>query len=261
VGEDAGPVWEASGYRVLYLGDEAVVDPRAFSLEGRAIRKVRQDCARLERQGYTVEWHRSGDMHPDLRRALVHVSHSWRGGDEERGFTMTLGRLFDERDPACLVAVARDGAGYARGFLHFVPASPRGFSLDVMRRDRDTPTGLNEFLIARTLEHLRAEGVEVVSLNFAFLRGILRPTGRLSIGQRFQRWLAVRLGPWFQIESLYRFNNKFGPAWVPRYAAYEDALAVPSVLLAAMRAEGLLDLSILRRGQGGKRKQRAPIPA
>ena len=37
----------------LYLGDEAIVDTRGFSLEGRAIRKVRQSVSRLEAAGYT----------------------------------------------------------------------------------------------------------------------------------------------------------------------------------------------------------------
>lgn len=258
VTEPAAQEWERKGLRCLYLGDEAILDPRAFSLEGRAIRKVRQACTNAERQGYRIEFHRVGEMHPDLRRALLHVSDTWRGEDEERGFSMTLGRLFDGRDPDCLVAVTRDGEGLARGFLHFVPVGSSGYSLDVIRRDADTPSGLNEFLIARTLEHLGAEGVELVSLNFAFLRGILRPAGRLTAGQRFQKWLAERLGPWFQIESLYRFNNKFGPTWRPRYAAYENALAIPQVLLAAMRAEKLLDLTLLRRGQGGKRSR---VPA
>lgn len=251
--EDATAVWASLGFRTLYIGDEAVVDPQAFTLEGRRVRRARQSIAHVERQGFRVEWHRSGDLNPDLARALLHVSEGWKGENEERGFSMSLGRLFDRRDPDCLVAVARDADDYARGFLHFVPVGDTGYSLDVMRRDHDTPSGLNELLIAKTLEHLRERGIRQVSLNFAFLRGILRPPGRLTVAQRFQRLVAVRLGPWFQIESLYRFNNKFDPVWRPRYAAYEDTLAVPSVLLAALRAEKLLDLGMLRRSHGGRR--------
>jgi len=40
-------------------------------------------------------------------------------------------------------------------------------SLSVMRRDRETPNGLMEFLVVRAIELLRAEGVEELSLNFA----------------------------------------------------------------------------------------------
>src|SRR5581483_2885054 len=43
---------EQAGLRALYLGDEAIVETAAFSLEGRAIRKVRQSVSRLEKAGY-----------------------------------------------------------------------------------------------------------------------------------------------------------------------------------------------------------------
>ena len=39
--------WHAIGLRTIYIGDEAVVQPARFSLEGRPIRKVRQSVTRL----------------------------------------------------------------------------------------------------------------------------------------------------------------------------------------------------------------------
>ncbi|TML54052.1 MAG: DUF2156 domain-containing protein, partial [Actinobacteria bacterium] len=48
VGERLRPLWAQLGLRSLYLGDEAIVETASFSLEGRAIRKVRQSVTRLE---------------------------------------------------------------------------------------------------------------------------------------------------------------------------------------------------------------------
>ncbi len=59
------------GLRVMRIGDEAVVDPRAFSLEGRPIRKVRQSIARVRRHGWRVEVVGDGDVTPELERELV----------------------------------------------------------------------------------------------------------------------------------------------------------------------------------------------
>jgi lysyl-tRNA synthetase class 2 len=126
-----------------------------------------------------------------------------------------------------------------------------------MRRDRDAAPGLNEFLIVRTIEHCREIGVSALSLNFAFLRGIIRPQGPQRPMERLQRWLASRLGPWFQIESLYRFNSKFAPIWRPRYAAYEGPMSMPAVVLAALRAEKLLDLGTVRRRSARRKPETA----
>src|ERR671930_88524 len=46
------PLYRESGLRSIYLGDEAVGFPAEFSLEGRAIRKVRQSVHRVRRAGY-----------------------------------------------------------------------------------------------------------------------------------------------------------------------------------------------------------------
>ncbi len=51
----------------------------------------------------------------------------------------------------------------------------------------------------------------------------------------------IALGnPFFQIESLYRFNAKFFPRWEPRYLVYEGTFGLPRAGIAAMWAEGQL---------------------
>jgi lysyl-tRNA synthetase class 2 len=50
-GEGTLAQWQGAGLRTLYLGDEAIVDTSAFSLQGRAIRKVRQSHTRLAKAG------------------------------------------------------------------------------------------------------------------------------------------------------------------------------------------------------------------
>ena len=111
-------------------------------------------------------------------------------------------------------------------------------SLSSMRRDRETPNGLMEFLVVRAIEALRQRGVEEISLNFAAFARIMH--GPHGLFERFVGRLVALGNPFFQIESLYRFNAKFFPRWEPRYLLYEGALGLPRAGLAVMWAEGQL---------------------
>jgi lysyl-tRNA synthetase class 2 len=239
VGERALPLWRQLGLRSLYLGEEAVVDTGAFSLDGRPIRKVRQSVTRLEKQGYQASLHELRDLSTEDLQGLEEVSGRWRGGASERGFAMSLDALRRDDHGDSLVVLGRDAEGRIRGFLHFAPSYGRAaVSLSLMRRDPDTPNGLTEFLVARGLEHLRERGLEEASLNFAaFARHIHDPRG--PVQRAFGRVLLLA-DAFFQIERLYRFNAKFFPRWEPRYLLFERTLGLPRVALAAMWAEGQL---------------------
>jgi lysyl-tRNA synthetase class 2 len=232
-------LFEQAGLRSLYMGDEAIVDSDRFNLEGRPIRKVRQSVTRLRRAGYRTEISELGSLEPDVVARLEEVAKDWLGGTPERGFSMAMDSLRNPVSEDTLVVYAVDEGGTIRGFLHFVPTYGRdAVSLSYMRRQRETPNGLTEFLIAEGIEHLRVRGVTEVSLNFAaFARLIRQPRG--IVERAFGR--ALTLGDaWFQIERLYRFNAKFFPDWEPRYFMYERRLGLPRAGIAALWLEGQL---------------------
>ena len=243
--EQTLPLWREAGLRTLYIGDEAVVETRSFSLEGRTIRKVRQSVSRLEKAGYHAALVDVAALDESGTRELESASQLWRYGEAERGFSMAMDSLRCEERCEGAVVVARDSEGVIRGFIHFVPTYGRpAMSLSVMRRDRETPNGLMEFLVVRAIELLRTAGVEELSLNFAaFARFMHRPR---NPAERVVGRLARLMNPYFQIESLYRFNAKFQPRWEPRYLAYERARRLPRVGLAAMWAEGQLPKPVIR---------------
>jgi lysyl-tRNA synthetase, class II len=241
------PLWRDAGLRALYIGDEAIVDTRAFSLEGRAIRKVRQSVARLEKAGYAVELLDVAALDEGTLATLERVSADWRGGSAERGFSMALDSVCCDDRADGIVVVSRDGAGEIRGFLHFVPTYGRpAMSLSTMRRERTTPNGLTEFLVVRAIELLRARGIEELSLNFAAFARLLH-TPR-NPAERLLGSLLATVGAYFQIESLYRFNAKFFPRWEPRYLVYGRARRLARVGLAALWIEGQLPKPALRTG-------------
>jgi lysyl-tRNA synthetase, class II len=234
VGSATLPLFRDAGLRAMYIGDEAIVETSRFSLEGRAIRKVRQSVSRLEAAGYSVSAHELGHLRARTRAELHAVSARWLDGTPERGFSMAMDSLDAANQPDSVVVLARDGEGAVRAFLHFVPSYGRAAtSLSFMRRDRDTPNGLTEYLVVKAIELMRARGIEELSLNFAAFARLIRAQGAAA------RVLSI-LDRFFQVERLYRFNAKFDPRWEPRYLVFEGALGLPRVGLAAMVVEGQL---------------------
>jgi lysyl-tRNA synthetase class 2 len=234
--EAAALGWRGLGLRAVYVGDEAIVDAKAFTLEGRPIRKVRQSISRLEAAGYTMTLGAIRHLPRKTLAELEAVSARWRGGEPERGFAMAT-TLADPAAREGLVAIARDPDGAVRGWLLYLPTFGRAaMSLALMRRDRDTPNGLMEFLVARSVEALRNSGVDEVSLNFAaFARSLRDPHGLVD---RVAGRVLALASRWYQIESLYRFNAKFFPRWEPRYLVFESRAAFPRIGLATLVAEG-----------------------
>ncbi|TMK90642.1 MAG: DUF2156 domain-containing protein [Actinobacteria bacterium] len=191
------PLTRRLGLRAIKIGDEAVVRPAAFSLEGRPIRKVRQSV--------------------------------------ERGFSMAMDDLYREEET--LFALAGCG-GRIGGFLHLVPSAD-GYSLGAMRRDRDTPNGLMEYLIVQLLLWAREHGTAEISLNFCVFADLLARTPRNALDATARS--ALRVGDRiFQLERLLVFSRKFDPDWRPRYLCVECLSDLPLVGVAYLRVESLL---------------------
>jgi lysyl-tRNA synthetase class 2 len=154
---------------------------------------------------------------------------------------MALGRLGARGDDNCVLVTAEEN-GVLRAVLQFVPWGHDGLSLDLMRRDRNAQAGLNDFLIVESIKAAPELGVKRLSLNFAMFRAALERGEKIGAGPVLKAWrnLLVFLSRWFQIESLYKFNAKFGPVWEPRFFVYPGGRDAPRIAFAALEAEAFL---------------------
>ncbi|MEW2165733.1 phosphatidylglycerol lysyltransferase domain-containing protein [Streptomyces sp. NPDC007084] len=241
--EEAGTIYARHGLDALELGDEALVETAEFTLEGRAMRTVRQAYNRVRRAGYRVRIRRHEEIPADEMAYLLRRADDWRDGATERGFSMALGRLGDPDDGRCVMLECTDAEGELRAILSFVPWGPRGLSLDLMRRDRDADNGLMEFMVIELLR--RAEEIKItqVSLNFAMFRSVFERGARLGAGPVLRLWRSLLsfFSRWWQIESLYRANAKYRPIWEPRFLLFEKSADLLRIGVASARAEGFLE--------------------
>ena len=89
------------------------------------------------------------------------------------------------------------------------------------------------------------------------LRGLIGA----SPGTRAWRRILIFASRWAQIESLYRFNAKFQPAWEPRFILYPGVSGLARVAVAYLEAEAFITyprLVFWRRRD--RRAVEAPVP-
>src|SRR5690606_30550510 len=149
-----------------------------------------------------------------------------------------------------------------------VPWGRDGVSLDLMRRDREAPNGVTEFMIAELCAAAPKLGVRRVSLNFAVFRSAFEEGARIGAGPVLRLWrrLLLFFSRWWQLEALYRSNAKYHPEWCPRFLCYADAASLARVGLASALAEGFVSVpsrrSLLGKGhaRGGHAAPAAGLP-
>jgi lysylphosphatidylglycerol synthetase-like protein (DUF2156 family)/UDP-2,3-diacylglucosamine pyrophosphatase LpxH len=244
------PIYRAAGLSEVYMGDEAIVDCQTFSLKGKSMKSLRGAHNRLSKSGYHVTVMPALEADEQMRRQLEALATETRQGEAERGFSMTLSRMFDERDEGLLLAVCFDPDEKPVAFNQYVSAGHiNGYSLDVMRRtsNPEAPNGLTDFVILETINWMADRGLTGLGLNFATMRAVVADDNPSGPWRSMEKSVLHRFSDSMQIESLWNFNKKYEPDWRPRYSVADDRAHLPRAGLAIARAESVSELPLVGR--------------
>lgn len=237
--EDWLPTYHRAGMQELYVGDEAIVDCRQFHLEESRWHELRETVSGLTLAGYRVEFFDPTRLEPFLESGLRGLATESRKSNAERGFSMSLGRLFHPDDRGLLLAVAFGPDNHPAAFCQFIPAPAiDGYALDQLRRtSRAIPLGVADLLMVETIRHLGQAGVAGLSLNFSVIRRTLNHSEADGIAGRGQRWLLDHLVGSAHTSGAWRADSRYQPQWRPRYFVYDGRGHFPAAAMAVARAE------------------------
>jgi phosphatidylglycerol lysyltransferase len=226
---DRLPIYIDAGLRLVKLGEEAVVNPAAFSLEGGHRKGMRYTLRKVEKEGGSFEIFEPDAVKHELPR-LREISDSWLEHKRTREKGFSLGS-FDERYigrfPCAVVRVA----GRVEAFANLWLAAPgTEYSIDLMRYDPErAPDDCMEYLFLKLIGWGRDQGYARFTLGMAPLAGLeqspLAPlTARIGAavyryGERF-----------YNFQGLHAYKDQFDPAWEPRYLATPGGVAFPGIL-------------------------------
>lgn len=232
------------GFQASPIGREAIVDLADFSLAGSRRANLRHTITRARRGGLSVAWFPGGlgDAADALHEPLSAVDAAWRSATASAEMGFTIGRFSPETLRNEPVAVALDAAGAPTAFVSFrSTGADGGFVLDLIRRVPGGTPGAVELCLAEAAERFRDAGATTLSLGLAPLSG-LDPAGE-RLEERALAATARLVRPFYDVEGLAFFKDKFAPRWETRYVAVPSRAHLLGLLMALAR----LHLGSMRR--------------
>lgn len=222
------PLYVDLGLVLLKLGEEARVPLGEFSLQGGAMKNLRQQAGRVERGGTAFEVLPAASV-TDLLPELREISDDWLKRRHAREKRFSLG-FFDAAYLSRLpLAVVRRGERIEAFANVWAGGGFEELSVDLMRYRGDAPPGVMDYLLVQLMLWGRVQGYRWFNLGMAPLAGFeTRPLAPLwtRLGASVQR-----MGEHFyNFQGLREYKDKFHPVWEPRYLASPGGLVLPRIL-------------------------------
>ncbi|QLE56835.1 phosphatidylglycerol lysyltransferase domain-containing protein [Nostoc sp. TCL26-01] len=229
-------LYQSLGFRVLKIGEEAIVDLKNFTLQGKAGKNFRPAINRLTKLGYQVNFYQPPISH-ELLQQLKPVSDEWLKmvqGSEKR---FSLGWFDEAYLRECEIAVVHTPDGQIDAFTNLLPEYQLNEStIDMMRHRQSMENGTMDFLFTSLLQHFQDAGYDSFNFGLSALAGV----GEKPESQRLEkvlRYLYEHLNRFYNFQGLHAYKEKFHPRWEGRYLVYPSLTALPDVVVALIRAD------------------------
>lgn len=245
------PQYLRARLKKLKIGDDAMVDLTAFTLDGKARKEFRYKVRQLETLGIATRTYES-PVPDDVLAQLKEVSDEWLQipGRRERSFTLGQFEEHYIRSTPVVAAVNKDGRILA--FVNLIATDGNSeITIDLMRRRTNAPNGIMDYLFVKLFLLARERGYKRFNLGMAPMAGF-QEREKATAEERAIHSFFQQLNFVFSFRGLRAYKAKFATSWEPRYLVYRHALELPRIGLALRRVSELRENSPAndeRRGQ------------
>jgi phosphatidylglycerol lysyltransferase len=234
--EESLPAYRRLGLRSLKMAEEAVVDLGSFSLAGGKRAALRSMVHKVTRMGLVVRrYDRTAAPEPSLDGQLEEISEAWLAEKRLGEMGFSIGRFSLESLGEAFVFLCLEGEKVVAFTSWRAYKGGRAALLDLMRKRADAPSGTMDLLVSRSLEELKAAGLEEASLANAPLANVGEPRRGLERGVDL---LFENLNSFYGYKNLFQFKKKFAPRWEGRYLVYPRGAELPRVAYALTGVHG-----------------------
>lgn len=227
VSEELKDIYEAAGFTMQKLGQEAIVDLAHFDSEVKNDKYFRNIMNRFKKNDYSFEL-LSPPHHQAVIDRLKLISDDWlsKGSRSERGFAM--GYFTEHYIQICNIAVARDAAGTIQAFMNLVPATfdKEESTYDMLRQSSQALSNITDYLMVSLSAELFKNGYKRLNLGLSPLSGLNEDdkSEATSLVGQVLKFAYSNGDRFFSFSGLYRFKSKYQPSWEDKYFGYKGGL-------------------------------------
>jgi len=223
------------GFRVVQIGEEAIVDLKNFTLKGKANQNLRTAINRLTKVGHQVKFYEP-PLSLELMRQMKAVSDEWLQMVQGAEKQFSVGWFYEAYLRETRVVAIHTPDGEIIAFANMISVVNQVVGVDLMRRRTEVENGTMECLFASMLQHCQELGYAEFDLGLSALAGVgeAEKSGRL---EKVLIYLSDHLSKFYNFKGLHSFKDKFGPRWEPRYLVYPSLGSLPDVVVALIRAD------------------------
>ena len=229
-------LYQSLNFKTIKIGEEAVVELHAFTLQGKAGKSLRPTINKFNKLGYTVRFY-PPPITDELLQELRAISNEWlshMAGAEKK---FSLGWFDDDYLRECEIVVVSNEQGNPIAFANIIPEYQRNeITIDLMRYLPEAERGTMDFLFISMLDRFKQQGYDGFNLGLAALSGV-GETVESSRMERGMHYLYEHLNQFYNFQGLRAYKDKFHPRWESRYLVYPQLAALPDVVIGLVRAD------------------------
>ena len=219
----------------ITIGQEAVLELDAFTLEGKDRKSLRNGLNAIQKKGFTTEVLKAPQTR-EIIDQLKAISNEWLKEFDKKEMVFSQG-MFDESELISQdIIVLKNETNQIVAFLNIVPDYAKDeCTYDMIRKSLEAPGGSMDALIVELITYAKQKQYVYLNLGMVPMTGLGATD---SPAEKIMKFASTRLGNFKHYHSLRDFKEKYATFWENKYLIFDndfDLLQLPIALVKVMK--------------------------